>query len=64
MSKKNAKTKNRECRTFTKGFKQEAVEMLLDGYSASSVSKNLGIGNTNLLYRWKSLVETEVSPIR
>ena len=28
--------------------------MLLDGHSASSVSKNLGIGNTNLLYRWKA----------
>lgn len=28
--------------------------MILDGHSASSVSKNLGIGNTNLLYRRKA----------
>ncbi len=30
--------------------------MMLDGHSASSVSKNLGINNTILLYRWKSEV--------
>lgn len=28
--------------------------MMLDGHTASSVSKNLGLDNTNLLYRWKS----------
>ena len=28
--------------------------MVLDGHSAPSVSKNLGIGNTNLIYRWKA----------
>ena len=28
--------------------------MMLDGHAASSVSENLGINNTNLLYRWKS----------
>ncbi len=43
-------------RQFDKEFKQEAVQMMLDGHSASSVSKNLGINNTNLLYRWKSEV--------
>ena len=41
-------------RTFTKEFKEQAVQMLLDGHSASSVSENLGINNTNLLYRWKA----------
>jgi transposase len=39
---------------FTKDFKQEAVQMLLDGHSASSVADRLGMVNTNLLYRWKS----------
>ena len=28
-------------------------QMMLDGHSASTVSERLGIGNTNLLYRWK-----------
>jgi len=28
-------------RSFTREFKQQAVQMLLDGYSASSVSDNL-----------------------
>lgn len=54
MAKKQRKTVNRTRRTFTEEFKQQAVQMLLDGYSASSVSENLGIGNTNLVYRWKA----------
>jgi len=41
-------------RVFTKDFKQEAVQMLLDGHSPSSVADRLGLANTNLLYRWKS----------
>ena len=36
--------------------------MLLDGHSASSVSKNLGINNTNLLYRWKSEILARSGP--
>jgi len=43
-------------RQFDEEFKQRAVQMMLDGHSASSVSENLGIDNTNLLYRWKSEV--------
>ena len=43
-------------RQFTLEFKQQAVQMMLDGHSASSVSANLCIGNMNLLYRWKSEV--------
>lgn len=37
--------------------------MLLDGHSANSVSKNLGIGNTNLLYRWKAELVSELGPV-
>jgi transposase-like protein len=33
-------------RIFSREFKQEAVQMLLDGHSAGSVAKNLGIDNT------------------
>ncbi len=54
MAKKHRKTADQTRRTFTQEFKQQAVQMLLDGYSASSVSENLGIGNTNLVYRWKA----------
>ena len=40
-------------RAFTEEFKQEAVQMLLDGHSAHSVAERLGLGGTNLLYRWR-----------
>ena len=35
---------------------------MLDGHSASSVAKNLGLGNANLLYRWKAEVLAEGGP--
>ena len=54
MAKRKSKSSKRSRRTFTKEFKQEAVQMVLDGHSAPSLSKNLGIGNTNLIYRWKA----------
>ena len=59
---KSTKTKS-DRRIFAKEFKQEAVQMLLDGHSASSVSKNLGIGNTNLLYRWKAEQVSNGGPV-
>jgi transposase len=40
-------------RRFTKEFKEEAVQMLLDGHSATSVADRLGLSGANLLYRWK-----------
>lgn len=49
-------------RTFGDEFKEEAVQMMLDGHSAASVSKNLGIGNTNLLYRWKAEILARSGP--
>lgn len=63
MAKKQRKTVKRSRRTFTREFKQQAVQMLLDGYSASSVSENLGIGNTNLVYRWKAEQVAEGGPV-
>ena len=63
MAKKNGQTSNpRERRTFTDEFKREAVQMLLDGHSVASVSKNLGIGNANLLYRWKADILARSGP--
>lgn len=40
-------------RSFSEEFKREAVQMLLDGHSASSVCGRLGLSSPNLLYRWK-----------
>jgi len=63
MAKKQRKTVKRTRRSFTQDFKQQAVQMLVDGYSAKSVSENLGIGNTNLVYRWKSELVSEGGPV-
>ncbi len=51
MGRKPLPAKNRSRRSFSEEFKREAVQMLLDGHSAQSVSERLGVGNTNLLYR-------------
>ena len=40
-------------RQYTEEFRREAVQMMLDGHSAASVAERLGLGSTNLLYRWK-----------
>lgn len=40
-------------RSYTQEFRDEAVQMLLDGHSAVSVVERLGLTNANLLYRWK-----------
>jgi transposase len=49
-----AKTRQRrQRRFFSEEFKQEAVQMLLDGHSASSVAERLGLAGPNVLYRWK-----------
>jgi len=63
MAKRKSKSSKRSRRTFTKEFKQEAVQMVLDGHSAPSVSKNLGIGNTNLIYRWKAELIDQSGPV-
>lgn len=59
MAKRTRKPAKRLRRKFDRDFKQQAVQMLLDGYSARSVSENLGVGNTNLLYRWKAELVAE-----
>jgi len=53
MSRKQLQPVRRSRREFTEEFKQEAVQMLLDGHTASSVAERLGLAGTNLLYRWK-----------
>jgi transposase len=53
MTHSNGKPKNKPRRSYSKEFKQEAVQMLVDGYSVSSVVERLGITRSNILYRWK-----------
>lgn len=53
MSKRNGKTVQGTRRSYTREFKEEAVQMLLDGHSASSICERLGLSGPNLLYRWK-----------
>ncbi|QDT12731.1 hypothetical protein K239x_47430 [Planctomycetes bacterium K23_9] len=64
MAKEQRKTVRQTRRTFTKDFKQQAVAMLLDGYWASSVSENLGSGNTNLVYPWKAEQVADGGPLQ
>ncbi|MEZ6056982.1 MAG: transposase [Planctomycetaceae bacterium] len=40
-------------RRLTQEFKEEAVRMLLDGHTATSVAERLGLAGPQLLYRWK-----------
>lgn len=40
-------------RRYPEEFKAEAVQMLLDGHTATSVCERLGLSGPNLLYRWK-----------
>lgn len=53
MRRKQIETAPLSRRAFTDEFKQEAVQMLLDGHSAQSVAERLGLSGTNLLYRWR-----------
>ncbi len=50
---KRTKTARRARRSFSEEFKQEAVQMLLDGHTAVSVAERLGLSGPNVLYRWK-----------
>ena len=52
MAKTQSK-KSKSRRFFSEEFKQEAVQMLLDGHSAPSVAEALGLSGPNALYRWK-----------
>ena len=53
MAQAKGKRKTRQRRFYTEEFKQEAVQMLLDGHSAPSVAQRLGLSGPNVLYRWK-----------
>ena len=48
-----------ERKRYDDNLKQEAVQMLLDGYSASSIASNLGTSSANLIHKWKKKVLSE-----
>ncbi len=52
-SEQPAGPERRRRRQFTDEFKEEAVQMLLDGHAAASVCERLGLSSPNTLYRWK-----------
>ena len=49
-------------RQYNDELKAEAVQMLLDGHSATSVASRLGLSSTNILYRWKAKMLSESGP--
>ena len=53
MAKKGVRSGSRRRRVYPPELKEEAVQMLADGHSASSVCDRLGLSSTNLLYCWK-----------
>ena len=53
MVKVPANGKRRGRHVYSEEFRQEAVQLLLDGHSASSVANRLGLASPSLLYRWK-----------
>lgn len=59
MAQEKESSRGKGRRAFTREFKQQAVQMMLDGYSARSVAENLGLRNVNVLYRWKSQLIAE-----
>jgi transposase-like protein len=63
MPRKSVVTSSSKRRVFSQEFKQEAVQMLLDGHTASSIVERLGISGTNLLYRWKNQQLASSGPI-
>ncbi len=63
MPRKTKPSLTAERRIYTDEFKRDAVAMLLDGHSAASIVKRLGISGTNLLYRWKKLQVESAGPV-
>ena len=63
MAKRGEKSGSGPRRVYPQEFKEEAVQMLLDGHSALSVAQRLGLSGTNILYRWKQQVLASSGPV-
>jgi transposase len=62
MPRKKPIASPRSRRTFSEEFRREAVQMLLDGHSATSVAERLGLSSPNILYVWKKKSLNEAGP--
>ena len=62
MAQRNGRPRKRTRRFYSEEFKQEAVQMILDGHSATSVAERLGLDGANLLYRWKNEIVRRAGP--
>ena len=64
MAKENTSSPGKSVRRrYTKEFREEAVQMMLDGHSGASVAERLRLSGTNILYRWKKQVLTNSGPV-
>lgn len=61
--KKKLSASNNGRQRYTDEFKEEAVQMLLDGHTAPSVKDRLGLSNVNMLYRWKQEFLARSGPV-
>jgi transposase len=52
-SKISASSGNQKRRRYSDEFKEEAVQMVLDGHSVASVAERLGLSSPQLLHSWK-----------
>ena len=50
-------------RRFSDEFRKEAVQMLLDGHTATSIVERLGLSGPTLLYRWKAQQLQQSGPV-
>lgn len=53
MAQAKEKVKAPTRRRYSEEFKQDAVQMLLDGHTAASVAERLGLSGPSVLYGWK-----------
>jgi transposase len=61
MSRKDAGSGTKR-RKYDDEFKAQAIQMLLDGHSASSIAERLGISRSNLIHRWKQKLANQAAP--
>jgi transposase len=62
MARTKPKSKIATRRSYSDEFKQEAVQLLLDGHSATSVAERLGLSGSNVLYSWKKAILHRAGP--
>jgi transposase len=63
VAERNARRKPKRIRrAYSQQFKDDAVQMLLDGHSAASVAQRLGLPGANLLYNWKRQAVKQAGP--